>query len=374
MELLHREHGLLAPEAMPPGLRATLYARVPAYLAARTGFGTEKLWNGIVFGLVPLAVLHYYVLARVAHVEAAVLFHASTYLAGSCVWIGPLLNQRWERDFETFYRELTRRAAHEGWSMAEIERVRRRYDDLLPATAAFAVLLVVAAVAGMPVLSAYATLGGWGDPMRWGILLIAAAIGYSGGVGLWGVCKTVAVAGAIARSPLAWSPYHEDGLGGLKFVSEFSLSTTLLFSAGSLAVPLSLEIAWFLDGLPRLLVGSTAFVFSLGVAASFLGPTVQISRLAAQRKTDLLREVRILIDAALAQSFEPAAPGRRAGQTRRQVEAHKLLDARVAFYERLRGTVVYPFGVATLSKLAASILAPVLLFALEIAVKRYFGL
>ncbi len=366
--------------ASDDGLRVILYSRASAYLVEKTGLARPYLWTFLVFGAPVWLLYHYYLATRPVAPERDLVYHASTYLAALCVWVGPLLNQRWESSFVSFYHELERRAHREGWSMAPVEMVRQRFDRMLPwVPLLFSLLLVVGAAQSLPLMQRYADFGGWEDSARWIVVLVAAAIGYTGGTGLWGVAKTVAIVGVLARTPLRWYPYHEDELGGLRFISDFSLLTTLLFSAGCLAIPFAVELAYLVVGPARVFVGAGTVLFSVGVAASFLAPTVQISRLARCRKVALLAQIRASIDHSFRtvarDEAEYQAPAPDTSEDREMLlREHGLMEARVRLFDHVKNAVVYPFGLFTLAKLLLSMAVPLLLFMAEYLARQLFSL
>lgn len=355
-------------------LKVMFVSRVPEQLKARIGWGSSLWWNFVSFGLPAWLLFNYYFISRFTQMQGDLLFRITLYLAGCCVWVGPLLNHWWEKMFENFYRRVKEKAAAEAWSMDSMESVRTRFDAIrfwFPPV--FILTTLAASLISFQALSPYFGITGWHDPFQWILLIMAAVLGYTGGIGLWGVLKSIAIVMRISATSIPWHPFHEDGLGGLQFIGDFSLMTTLLFSVGTLAVPLSVEIMELLHGVARLAVGASPFLFSVGIAASFLVPTVVISRVAGQKKEELLQRIRVHIDRGMNSLFMATAGTTPEGPDSR-LKAHELITAEVGLYDRIQNTAIYPFGAMAVVKLALSVIAPVLLFLLELFGQSYLGL
>lgn len=334
----------------------SVFSRIPLGLGARMG-GSPLLWNLFIFGLPVWILFNINFLLRAAKMDGADWLLASVYLASLWIWIAPLLVYAWEQRFRRYREELRERSVIEGWDESIVTEACDRADRWRELFGiGFALLSVAAQIAALPVLDQYLGTHGWSDPVQWSSLVVTGFMCYASGIGLWGVIKGILVTSAVAKSDLDWLPLHPDDLGSYGFIGDFSLYTTALFSVGCLVVPATIEIAAFIDGLGKYVVGSTAGVFSLAVAASFFIPTVSISRLARRKKDGYIRRIGEEVQKRASVIM---------GQSRQGDHVAAEVEALLAYYERVKAATTYPFGVAATAKLGLSIAAPIALFFLE---------
>ena len=78
----------------------------------------------------------------------------------------------------------------------------------------------------------------------WYILGLATVVytGILAGIGFWIIIITILAITEVAKYKLNIDPFHPDGLGGLSVIGKFAINTTVLFSTGSLLIPLNLQI------------------------------------------------------------------------------------------------------------------------------------
>lgn len=243
--------------------------------------------------------------------------------------------------------------------------IARRYNEffarprLLPSLFWGAALLVVA-WAGTPVLVEQGMTGS-GGVFRW---LTYAFAGYVGAVlagpGFTGSVTTLLMIREVAELDFDIQPMHPDQLGGLSNVGYCAIRTTLLYSTASLFFPLAFELAagsargdWIV---------AIVLVYVLTILASFLYPTLKINRHAAAEREEILAELRDRTWELQSELAESA--GDEVGDVATQLEFQRVR----AQYEDYRDLRLYPMQVDIFVRLAASVLLPVLMLALEYVV------
>jgi hypothetical protein len=181
---------------------------------------------------------------------------------------------------------------------------------------------------------------------------------------------TVFVIRAFAEGvELDVDPLHPDGLGGLSTVGTFAIRMTVITSLGSLALPLSFQIANHIAYAAVVYVGVALFV--LLVALNFVYPTYKVNRRAQELREEMLdahrERIRKLEDrlALLAKEGEADLPDDELAETNDELLELEIRRARREF-EDYQSVQLYPLSIGIITRLASSILLPVLFILFEL--------
>jgi len=124
----------------------------------------------------------------------------------------------------------------------------------------------------------------------WFAIIILIAIISS--IGFWGVLTTIlAIRGVSKEKSLRLDPLHPDKMGGLSTVGSYAIGTTLLFSSGSLYLPLGFQLASGSE-LATSFVYLAALLFSAFILLSFLGPTLIVHQRAKSIRNAVMSKLR----------------------------------------------------------------------------------
>jgi len=248
----------------------------------------------------------------------------------------------------------------------KLEDLSKRYNDFIadpPLLLAlfWAVGMLIVAWAGTPVLKEQG-MSGVGRPFLWLSYLYAI---YMGGVlgeaGTAGVTATLLMIREISDLDFDIQPLHPDQLGGLSNVGYYAIRTTLLYSSGSLFIPLGFSLLAGSSG--TYLILTTIAVYIVSVLLVFAYPTVKINRKASQMRDEILDELREKMHEMQAE-IETSEGG--------EIEAvskQLKLERTRSKYEDYKNVRLYPLQIDILIKLVASILLPIIMIFLEIYIK-----
>jgi len=121
--------------------------------------------------------------------------------------------------------------------------------------------------------------------------LVAAYIVWVGlltSIGFWGVLVTIGLIREASGRIAVINPFHEDGFGGLGRFGRLAITTTLLFSSGSLYIPLLIDVVTRGVKYNRVHYGLLA-IFVGSIAASFLVPIVLVTHRARKLQRGVLK-------------------------------------------------------------------------------------
>jgi ABC-type multidrug transport system fused ATPase/permease subunit len=164
-------------------------------------------------------------------------------------------------------------------------------------------------------------------------------------------------------------PLHPDGLGGLSTVGTFAIRMTVITSLGSLALPLSFQIANHIAYEEVVYVGVALFV--LLVALNFVYPTYKVNRRAQELREEMLdahrERIRKLEDrlALLATDGEAELPDDDLAETNDELLELEIRRARREF-DDYQNVQLYPLSIGIITRLVSSILLPVVFILFEL--------
>jgi hypothetical protein len=196
----------------------------------------------------------------------------------------------------------------------------------------------------------------YADPIFIPYLLLVVIGGIVTGIGLHMALTTVLCIREVGNLNFTIDPLHPDGLGGLSAVGYFAISSTTLFSIGSLGLPFAFDIASS-SGL-TLIVYFLVIVYIGTVVFSFVYPTLYINRRAKKIRREMLKDKRKqirLFHEKIMNAKEETDVG--------------LLETKLATlrneYDEYENVNLYPMSPSILSKLISSIMLPLLFLLIE---------
>ena len=244
----------------------------------------------------------------------------------------------------------------------ELKAIADRYHALFAERYWLAVVpwtpaLVAAYVLNFEFFLAYG-ISGFFDPAALVYFLLVLWMGLLTGIGLHMAVVSVFFIHEVGKLELVIDPLHPDGFGGLSSIGRFTIWTTLLISIGSLAFPLAFAIA--AQGGYSSIVYTVVAVYIGVLLLSFFYPTVYINRKANAARNDVLEEKRRRIQALSERIIEPDSGEDDVGRLATQ------LDVMKNEFEAYRKLTLYPLSVGLITRLASSILLPLVFIGVEI--------
>lgn len=194
------------------------------------------------------------------------------------------------------------------------------------------------------------------DPVFIPFILLIIIGGVVTGMGLHMALTTVLCIREVGELNFTVDPLHPDGLGGLSAIGYFAISSTTLFSVGSLALPAAFDVAG--TGGFTVLVYFIVVVYIGTVVLSFVYPTLYINRRAKEIRRDTLESKREQIY-SYHNEIMNAENEEHIGLL--QTKLNTLRNE----YDEYDRVNLYPMSPSILSKLLTSILLPLLFLLFE---------
>lgn len=173
-----------------------------------------------------------------------------------------------------------------------------------------------------------------------------------GSIGVWGVAQLIRLILAIRRYNLKLDPLSFDRFGGMKFLADFGIKGTAMYSSGALLIPIMIEIATQ-SGLYREIaqvVVAYSGLYALSVLLSFLVQVFALHIAAVKGRNDILKLTSGQYQKLLADyEKEPSSD-----------IGLRILVLQGLFEETLQ-MKVYPFDLGIVLKLIGSIALPIVL-------------
>jgi len=287
-------------------------------------------------------------------------FYFLQVLAATVVIIGPYFLYRYEtKVFPKFVHLAKDVTPHEdNKKIKEISNKYRKYyaEKYYYVVIPWTVILFGALYVNLPY---YQNLGvqGLTDPIF--IPYLIGWVIYAGiitGIGIHMVLTTITCIREVGDLNFSIDPLHPDGLGGLSSIGYFAISSTTLFSIGSLSFPLFFDIAGQ-SGIP-IFIYIIVFVYIGCILLSFLYPTMYINRRAKEIRRNVLESKRERIY-NYHQEILNAGSDENIGRMKTKLDT--LRDE----YEEYDRINLYPLSPSIFSKLLSSIMLPLLFLLLE---------
>jgi hypothetical protein len=321
------------------------------------GLDLGPLLNGVVkFGAVWDLIWLSVVVANWEEMSASFMF--SWLLVLSWVNIAPYLI--WLYD-EVVMPEFLDRFSEITAEPDEFSDLGRKYSRIysrphIIAAAFWGVAIVLVAWAGKPVVLEQGMTGLM--PL---VYIYAVYIGtVLAGPGFMGPIVTILFIRSASRLTLTIQPLHPDQLGGLSNVGYYSIRTTLLFSSGSLVLPLAFRLT---AGTSRQFAITTfVFIYIVTILGTFFYPTLKINRTAAGIRDEVLNEIRTEY-----KQLQREVEIERDPELSSVSQQLKLQHLRKK-YEDYKNVRLYPLQVDMIIQLVSSVLLPLVLLFVEVYV------
>lgn len=180
------------------------------------------------------------------------------------------------------------------------------------------------------------------------------------GIGLHMVATTILCIREIGDLDLQIDPLHPDQLGGLSNIGMFAIRTTMMNSIGALALPLAFTMA--APGAYELLIYIVVAVYIVFILFSFLYPTIYVNEKAESIREAELERRREQLQAMRNKARKSPNPTS-TGQISPEEQLHiQTIKEEFQEYQDVR---LYPFTLSILTRLASSILLPIVFMLLE---------
>lgn len=180
----------------------------------------------------------------------------------------------------------------------------------------------------------------------------------------------LAVKSFAEQAQLDVEPLHPDGLGGLSTVGEFAIQVTLINSLGSLALPLSFELASEVAFGYFVYVG--VFIFILNNVALFAYPTYKMNRRAQEIREKALEENKERIRELEAKLAIPEEENE-VSVKEIQLLQMEIQRARQEFRDN-QNVQLYPLSIGIITKLVSSIILPLIFILFDIYISDYIAI
>lgn len=319
------------------------------------------LWSFLLFGAVPALAFVVYGLARAEYFTVG--YAASIGFLVVFLLVAPYVV--WYYDgvlLPSFFVAVSELVESEG-RLAEISRSYQRWFSnrwWVPCILTFPTVAVLL-FGGRSFVRSHG-LFGLGDPLFWVVFLALLWIATFVAIGIAMLYTTLGIVRAIAAEELIIDPLHRDGLGGVSTVGYLAIRTTVMLSLGSLLLPLQFQYAISTGSLVTAVIYFNGVLYAVGIAVSFVYPTVLINRRANELRDETLEELRDQYRTLKQQSQEPRY-GASLESTDQELEL-KLQRVRNE-YRDFQQVTLYPLELSILARLVASVLLPLVFIVVD---------
>lgn len=242
------------------------------------------------------------------------------------------------------------------------QQLARKYNQFfakkrLSVSLFWAIALMTIVYASEPALRSQGMVG-TGEVFLWTTYAYAAYIGLVLGHGFVGPVTTILLIREVAQHELEIDPLHPDNLGGLSTVGYVSIRTTLLFSSGSLFLPL---LFFFSSegGISIVIFGITS-LYILTILTSFIYPTTIVNRRAQEYRDSVLEDLR--------QEYSEIEKSMEEPNQNEISELNKRLELQRVQrnYENYNSVSLYPLQLSILTRLLGSVVLPIFFMVVEL--------
>lgn len=313
------------------------------------GIDNPVLVSVLKFGLVWDVLAAVYVVLNWGALDPGYLFASALGL----LWvnIAPFLIWYYdERVLPSFFAKISEILPDE----AEADRLAEKYTSMFaspnPLLTGFWTIAAVAIIyTSTDVLQAQG-MTGMSAPFLWTTYAYALFVGLVLSHGFMGPVLTVRLIDEVAALDLQIDPLHPDNLGGLSTVGYCAIRTTLLFSTGSLFLPLLFRFS-AAGGSPLLIFGFTA-IYIATILATFVYPTLRVNRRAQTLREAALDDLR---ERYYATERKMAAPDSDdLAELNRRLELQRIQTK----YDNYNAVSLYPLQVSIIVRLIGSVVLP----------------
>lgn len=308
-------------------------------------------------GMIPAAlVLIFYYFVQENASSQFILFQGLATLVGI---IGPYFLYRYEIVVFPKFIDLAKDVTPHN-DNKEIKSIYKRYKSFYSKKYYYVVLpwMIILVATVYINVSYFNRLGvsSFTDPIFVPYLLGVVSMGFITGLGLHMILTTILCIREVGDLNFTIDPLHPDGLGGLSAIGYFAISSTTLFSIGSLGLPLIFDVAG--ETTLAVLIYFVVFVYIGTVLLSFIYPTLYINRRAKEIRREVLESKRERIY-NLHQDILNASSD--TNMNRMKTKLDTLRDE----YDEYDQINLYPMSPSIFSKLLSSIMLPLFFLLLE---------
>lgn len=199
---------------------------------------------------------------------------------------------------------------------------------------------------------------GSGEIFLWTTYAYAVYVGGVLGHGFVGPVATILLIREVSQYELEIDPLHPDNLGGLSTVGYVSIRTTLLYSSGSLFLPLLFYFS-SAGGMSVVIFGITG-IYVVSIFISFIYPTTIVNRRAQEYRDSILEDLR--------QQYAELEQAMNSPHENEIAELNKRLELQrlQRKYESYNSVSLYPFQLSILTRLAGSVVLPIFFMMIEL--------
>jgi len=184
------------------------------------------------------------------------------------------------------------------------------------------------------------------------------------GMGFWGVISLIRTALLLKRIEVRTNPFDPDRFGGLEFEGSLCIKVTVLFSTGSLVLPLAFEAMQKVQyGNAAMLLYLLTTVYVGMIIVSFFIPTFALHDLFVKIKRSHLSPVSQQINVALEKCLSSGT----------QDEKKRFFDL-ISFYKEIDKMKVWPFDLPVILKLLGSVSLPIVISLVQLNLERILSL
>ena len=282
----------------------------------------------------------------------------SMIIAGTWLFLGPVLIVNWELSYKKFQEDLRQNIeSSDKIKSTVINKIYSNDKFRYIMSVSFSIIICGVVFSGVEVYKKLGLNQGYGDPIFWLSVFLALQIGFTVGFGFWGVFKTIHSIIILKKyHVLCWSVFSSDKHGGLSFLYKFILSTTFGFSAGSVMVPVWLQITISSNSYVNAVSYFLICLYSVSIASSFFVPANSISKIIKQKIKGKLDEISKSLNAKINHEDDPQ-------EYLMLLETFKYLD---------KYRLVPLLDIFKVIKFSISFLAPILLVILDTIVKKHY--
>jgi hypothetical protein len=342
--------------------RAKSHSRLytPVTISVRLFIGHGKnTWVlvSLAYGLPVFLILSGFLLSRKDIITHDLLTILLTYVAAIWAWLGPLFIWRYEHIITTEYWAMCRKIVTDKNELYKLRKSLKR-SVLLERHGVILILLWCLLIIGT-FFASYDFMKGFGitgnTDIWWYVQVFGIAIyAFFTGIGFLLIIRTFSLIKNFLPLDTSINPYHPDQRGGLGFFGRLLSETSLMFTSGTLYVPILMELYMDMYAEISIIVLIIIGIYALMIALSFVVPTWFIHKKLVKEKFNRLRKLSITLEQLQGWLDEEG------------IERYWKFTACRDQYHDMSRIITWPFDTQNLITIIASVGLPIVLTALQI--------